>query len=45
MHVALWLSFLMLSTLLFAQHAGADPTYFFEPYQLFRLADRQPERC
>ena len=33
----LWLLFLMLSTLLFAQHAGTDPTYFFEPYQLFPI--------
>jgi membrane glycosyltransferase len=32
-----WLLFLMLSTLLFAQHAGSDPTYFFEPYQLFPI--------
>jgi membrane glycosyltransferase len=31
----LWLAFLLLSTLLFAQHAGSDPSYFFEPYQLF----------
>jgi len=31
----LWLAFLLLSTLLFAQHAGSDPTYFLEPYQLF----------
>ncbi|MEP6740106.1 MAG: glucans biosynthesis glucosyltransferase MdoH [Caldimonas sp.] len=33
----LWLAFLMLSTFLFAQHAGADPTYFFQPYQLFPI--------
>ena len=33
----LWLGFLLLSTLLFAQHAGSDPTYFFEPYQLFPI--------
>ena len=33
----LWLAFLMLSTLLFAQHAGNEPTYFFEPYQLFPI--------
>jgi membrane glycosyltransferase len=33
----LWLAFLMLSTLLFAQHAGSEPTYFFEPYQLFPI--------
>lgn len=33
----LWLAFLLLSTLLFAQHAGTDPTYFFEPYQLFPI--------
>jgi membrane glycosyltransferase len=31
----LWLGFLMLSTVLFAQHAGSEPTYFLEPYQLF----------
>ena len=31
----LWLAFLLLSTLLFAQTAGSDPTYFPEPYQLF----------
>ncbi|MEO8313107.1 MAG: glucans biosynthesis glucosyltransferase MdoH [Caldimonas sp.] len=31
----LWLAFLLLSTLLFAQTAGNDPTYFHEPYQLF----------
>ncbi len=31
----LWLFFLILSTVLFAQQAGADPTYFFQPYQLF----------
>jgi membrane glycosyltransferase len=31
----LWLGFLLLSTLLFAEHAGSDPTYFFESYQLF----------
>ncbi|HEY2560891.1 MAG TPA: glucans biosynthesis glucosyltransferase MdoH [Caldimonas sp.] len=31
----LWLGFLLLSTLLFAQHAGSDPAYFFESYQLF----------
>ncbi len=31
----LWLAFLLLSTLLFAQNAGNDPTYFPEPYQLF----------
>ena len=33
----LWLAFLLLSTLLFAQHAGSDPTYFIEPYQLFPI--------
>ena len=33
----LWLAFLMLSTLLFAQHAGSDPIYFFEPEQLFPI--------
>ena len=33
----LWLAFLLLSTLLFAQHAGSDPTYFLEPYQLFPI--------
>jgi membrane glycosyltransferase len=31
----LWLAFLVLSTVLFAQTVGSDPTYFFEPYQLF----------
>ncbi|MGZ8260544.1 MAG: glucans biosynthesis glucosyltransferase MdoH, partial [Caldimonas sp.] len=31
----LWLAFLLLSTLLFAQHAGSDPTYFLESYQMF----------
>ncbi|MEO5845607.1 MAG: glucans biosynthesis glucosyltransferase MdoH [Caldimonas sp.] len=31
----LWLAFLLLSTLLFAQTAGSDPTYFHEPFQLF----------
>ncbi len=31
----LWLAFLLLSTLLFAQTAGSDPSYFPEPYQLF----------
>ncbi|HZW72186.1 MAG TPA: glucans biosynthesis glucosyltransferase MdoH, partial [Caldimonas sp.] len=31
----LWLAFLLLSTILFAQTVGSDPTYFFEPYQLF----------
>ena len=31
----LWLAFLLLSTYLFAQQAGAEPAYFFEPYQLF----------
>jgi membrane glycosyltransferase len=31
----LWLAFLLLSTVLFAQTAGSDPTYFLEPYQLF----------
>ena len=31
----LWLLFLILSSYLFAQHAGTEPTYFFEPYQLF----------
>jgi membrane glycosyltransferase len=31
----LWLGFLVLSSLLFAKHAGNDPTYFFAPYQLF----------
>jgi len=31
----LWLGFLILSTVLFAQHAGSEPTYFLEPYQLF----------
>jgi len=33
----LWLAFLMLSTLLFAQHAGSDPIYFFQPDQLFPI--------
>ncbi|MEO7114674.1 MAG: glucans biosynthesis glucosyltransferase MdoH, partial [Caldimonas sp.] len=33
----LWLAFLLLSTFLFTQHAGADPTYFFQPYQLFPI--------
>jgi membrane glycosyltransferase len=31
----LWLAFLVLSTVLFAQHAGSDPAYFPEAYQLF----------
>ncbi len=31
----LWLAFLLLSTLLFTQSVGSDPTYFTEPYQLF----------
>jgi membrane glycosyltransferase len=33
----LWLAFLLVSTLLFAQTAGSDPTYFLEPYQLFPI--------
>ncbi len=33
----LWLAFLALSSLLFAQHAGSEPTYFVEPYQLFPI--------
>jgi membrane glycosyltransferase len=33
----LWLAFLLLSTLLFARHAGADPAYFVEPNQLFPI--------
>ncbi len=33
----LWLAFLFLSSLLFAQHAGSEPTYFIEPYQLFPI--------
>ena len=33
----LWLAFLVLSSFLFARHAGTDPTYFFEPYQLFPI--------
>ncbi len=33
----LWLGFLILSTLLFAQHTGVDPAYFIEPYQLFPI--------
>ena len=47
----LWLAFLLLSTLLFARHAGVEPTYFFEPYQLFPIwptanlqADADPVR-
>ena len=40
----LWLAFLLLSTLLFAQpRAAAMPTYFIEPYQLFPIwPTRQP---
>ena len=33
----LWLAFLLLSTLLSRPHAGSDPTYFFEPNQLFPI--------
>lgn len=33
----LWLGFLLLSTLLFAQHALDEPKYFIEPYQLFPI--------
>jgi membrane glycosyltransferase len=33
----LWLAFLLLSTILFARQAGVDPTYFFEPNQLFPI--------
>ncbi|MEP6739669.1 MAG: glucans biosynthesis glucosyltransferase MdoH [Caldimonas sp.] len=33
----LWLIFLLLSTALFAQHAGQEPVYFFEPNQLFPI--------
>jgi membrane glycosyltransferase len=33
----LWLAFLVLSSLLFAQHAGNDPAYFVTPYQLFPI--------
>src|SRR4029453_9715221 len=33
----LWLAFLLLSSLLFAQHVGSDPTYFIEPFQLFPI--------
>ena len=33
----LWLAFLLLSTLLFTQTVGSDPTYFTEPYQLFPI--------
>jgi membrane glycosyltransferase len=33
----LWLAFLLLSTLLFAGTPGRDPTYFFEPNQLFPI--------
>ena len=31
----LWLAFLVVSSWLFATHAGVEPTYFVEPYQLF----------
>ena len=33
----LWLAFLLLSTLLFTQTIGSDPTYFTQPYQLFPI--------
>ncbi|CAN5517468.1 glucans biosynthesis glucosyltransferase MdoH [soil metagenome] len=33
----LWLSFLLLSTLLFATHVNELPKYFTEPYQLFPI--------
>ena len=33
----LWLAFLLLSTLLFANQTHAVPAYFFEPYQLFPI--------
>src|SRR4029453_5917672 len=33
----LWLGFLLLSTLLFAQTVASDPTYFPQPYQLFPI--------
>ncbi len=33
----LWLAFLLLSTILFARHAGVDPAYFIEPNQLFPI--------
>lgn len=33
----LWLAFLLLSSLLFAQHAADTPEYFRTPYQLFPL--------
>lgn len=33
----LWLAFLLLSTILFTRQAGVDPTYFFEPNQLFPI--------
>ncbi|MEO8921993.1 MAG: glucans biosynthesis glucosyltransferase MdoH [Caldimonas sp.] len=33
----LWLAFLVVSSLLFAQHAGNDPAYFVAPYQLFPI--------
>jgi membrane glycosyltransferase len=33
----LWLAFLLLSSVLFARHAGDIPVYFIEPYQLFPL--------
>jgi membrane glycosyltransferase len=33
----LWLAFLVMSSWLFASHAGQEPTYFLEPYQLFPI--------
>lgn len=33
----LWLAFLLLSSLLFAQHAGEVPEFFKTPYQIFPL--------
>jgi membrane glycosyltransferase len=33
----LWLAFLLLSTVLFADHSHAVPKYFLEPYQLFPI--------
>jgi len=33
----LWLAFLLLSTVLFANHSHEIPQYFFEPYQLFPI--------
>ena len=33
----LWLAFLLLSSVLFANHSREVPQYFFEPYQLFPM--------